>query len=66
MLFVLTITLWSLGGLTIANLRAVNGVGVELINAVAAGVLILLALFLAVTALVKVRGEKSRPAVDAA
>ncbi|HET6271596.1 MAG TPA: carbon starvation CstA family protein [Bacteroidota bacterium] len=66
MLFVLTITLWSLGGLTIANLQAANGVGVELINAVAAGVLILLALFLAMTALLKVRGEKSRPALDAA
>jgi len=66
MLFVLTITLWSLGGLTIANLQAANGVGVELINAVAAGVLILLALFLAMTALLKVRGEKSRPALDGA
>ena len=66
MLFVLTITLWSLGGLTIANLQAANGVGVELVNAVAAGVLILLALFLAMTALLKVRGEKSRPALDGA
>jgi len=58
LIFVLTITLWSLGGLTLANMRSVQGFGVEMLNALAAGALITLALYLAVTALVQVRGER--------
>lgn len=58
MLFVLAITLWSLGGLVFANAQAASGLGIEAINAIAAAVLILLALFLAVTALIKVREER--------
>ncbi|MBI4546700.1 MAG: carbon starvation protein A [Ignavibacteriae bacterium] len=58
MLFVLTITLWSLGGLTIANLQAAKGLSVEMINAFAALALIVLALYLAVTALIKVNMER--------
>jgi len=58
MLFVLTITLWSLARLTIANFRAARGMDVAMMNGVAAGALILLAIFLVVTALVKLRGER--------
>ncbi len=61
MLFVLIITLWSLGSLTITNFNAATGVNVEMVNAVLAALLILLAVFLVITALIKVReGEKGR------
>lgn len=64
MIFVLVITLWALVSLVIGNLRVTkiaNGVvDIELVNAIAAGVLVLLALYLAVLALVKMRGERQR------
>ena len=60
MLFVLTITLWALGKLAIANLAAAQGFDVELVNALAAAALIVLALFLAVSALLRVRAERRR------
>ena len=63
MIFVLTITLWALGKLTWANLKASHGFDVELLNGVAAGLLILLALYLAFAALVKLRGERGAGAV---
>lgn len=58
MLFVLAITLWSLAKLTIANFRAAHGMDVAMMNGLAAAALILLAIFLVVTALVKLRGER--------
>lgn len=58
MIFVLTITLWALGKLTWLNLIATKGFDMELLNGVAALLLILLALYLAVAALVKLREEK--------
>jgi carbon starvation protein len=58
MIFVLVITLWSLTGLVVANVRAAGGFDVQMINAVSAGALILLALFLAVSALFKLRQER--------
>ncbi|HEX2641960.1 MAG TPA: carbon starvation CstA family protein [Thermoanaerobaculia bacterium] len=58
MIFVLTITLWALGKLTWANLMATHGFDVELLNGVAALLLILLALYLAASALVKLRAER--------
>ncbi len=58
MLFVLTITLWSLVRLMLANVRAAQGLDLQLINGLAAAALILLALFLAVTALFKLREER--------
>ncbi len=67
MLFVLTITLWSLVDLTIANFRLtkltianfrLKGVDVAFFNGVSALVLIALAIFLVAVALVKVRGER--------
>ena len=64
MIFVLVITLWALVSLVIGNLRVTkiaSGVlDIELINAIAAAALVLLALYLAVVALVKVRGSSQR------
>jgi carbon starvation protein len=59
MLFVLTITLWALIKLVIGNLRLANGFDVKLVNALAAAALVSLALFVAATALVKLRGERN-------
>jgi carbon starvation protein len=58
MLFVLTITLWSLGKLLIANLRAANGVDIAFLNAMASLALTLLALYLVASAIVRVREER--------
>jgi carbon starvation protein len=55
MVFVLTITLWSLVKLTIANLEAMHGFDLAFINALSAAALILLALYLAISALIKAR-----------
>jgi carbon starvation protein len=66
MIFVLTITLWALGRLTYANLMATKGFDVELLNGIAALLLILLALYLALSAVVRLRtdrkGEEAVPA----
>jgi carbon starvation protein len=58
MLFVLTITLWALGKLAIANLEASQGFDVLLVNALTATALIALALFLVASALVRLRAER--------
>jgi carbon starvation protein len=58
MIFVLTITLWALGKLAYANLLASKGMDVELLNGIASVLLILLALYLAVAALLKLRAER--------
>jgi len=62
MIFVLVITLWALISLVIGNLRVTKiGSGqldIELINALAAAALVVLALYLAVVALLKVRGDR--------
>jgi carbon starvation protein len=62
MIFVLIITLWALISLVIGNLRITKiGSGqldIELINAIAAAALVVLALYLAVIAMVKVRGDR--------
>jgi len=64
MIFVLVITLWALISLVIGNLRITRiGTGqldIELINAIAAAALVILALYLAVVALVKIRGDRQR------
>jgi carbon starvation protein len=65
MLFVLTITLWSLAKLTLANFRAAQGVDVALLNGLSALALILLALFLAITALFKLREERKGSLIPA-
>lgn len=58
MLFVLVITLWALGSLVVGNFQASNGFDVKLINGTASLVLILLAVYLVLTALFKLRSEK--------
>jgi carbon starvation protein len=65
MIFVLTITLWALGKLVWANLAATKGFDVELLNGVAALLLILLALYLALSAVMKLRGERRGEPVPA-
>jgi carbon starvation protein len=64
MVFVLSITLWALMALVVGNLRVTRiGMGqidVELVNAVAAAALVLLALFLVVRAILKVRIDRRR------
>jgi carbon starvation protein len=58
MLFVLTITLWALGGLVVGNLRQAAGLDIHLVNALASAALVLLAVYLAALALVRVRRDK--------
>ncbi|MGH9944146.1 MAG: carbon starvation CstA family protein [Pyrinomonadaceae bacterium] len=65
MLFVLVITLWALVTLAIGNFRASAGFDIKLVNAVSSAALVMLALYLAVTALVKLRGERGRRRRDA-
>jgi carbon starvation protein len=55
MLFVLVITLWSLGSLFVSNLNSSSGFGVEALNALSAGALIGFALYLVLQALVSLR-----------
>ena len=58
MLFVLTITLWALVRIVIGNLRASAGFDIKLVNAVAAAALVTLAIYLVVTALFRLRGDR--------
>ncbi|HET6891424.1 MAG TPA: carbon starvation CstA family protein [Pyrinomonadaceae bacterium] len=64
MTFVLVITLWALITLVIGNLRITRiGTGqfdIELVNAIAAAALVILALYLVVLALVKMRSDRRR------
>ncbi|HEY0592801.1 MAG TPA: carbon starvation CstA family protein [Thermoanaerobaculia bacterium] len=61
MFFVLVITLWALGKLTIANIRTSHGFDVAAMNGFFSAALICLALYLVVRAFVSLRAE--RPAV---
>ncbi|QQS32341.1 MAG: carbon starvation protein A [Acidobacteriota bacterium] len=58
MLFVLTITLWALGSLVIGNFQASQGFDIKLVNGIASLALIALAVFLVITGLLKLRGER--------
>jgi carbon starvation protein len=58
MLFVLTITLWALARIVIANLATSRGLDLELMNALSAAALIALALYLVVAALLRLRAER--------
>jgi carbon starvation protein len=64
MIFVLSITLWALLSLVVGNLRmtkvATGQIDVELVNAVAAAALVVLALYLVVRAILKVRTDSRR------
>lgn len=55
MLFVLTITLWSLAALAIGNFRQSSGIDVALMNAVSSVLLIALAVYLVITAIIRTR-----------
>lgn len=58
MLVVLTITLWALVLMVMGNFSATNGLDLRMINGVASLALILLAIYLVVTALIKMRLER--------
>lgn len=58
MLFVLGITLWALGALVIGNFSEASGVDVKFINGLASLTLIALAVYLVITALVKVKKDR--------
>ncbi len=58
MLFVLILTFYALARLVVSNLRASQGFDIEMVNALASAALILLALYLVLTAVVKLRREK--------
>ncbi len=58
MLFVLVITFWALGMMVYGNLTASMGFDTKLINGLASLALIILAIYLAVKALLKLRTEK--------
>jgi carbon starvation protein len=64
MVFVLAITLWALMMLVVGNLRVTRigsgQIDVELVNAVAAASLVVLALYLTVRAILKVRSDSRR------
>lgn len=60
MLFVLAITLWALTSLVIGNFRAANGFDIKFINGVASLALILLAIYLVITAILKLRSERPK------
>jgi carbon starvation protein len=58
MIFVLIMTLWSLGRIALGNFQTTRGVDVQFFNGLASSAFILLALYLAVTALLKLRIER--------
>ena len=58
MLFVLAITLWALTSMVVGNFRAANGFDIKFVNGVASLALISLAIYLVVTAILKLRGAK--------
>lgn len=58
MMFVLTITLWSLMTLTFANFQAAKGFDTAMINAILSACLVLLALYLVATAILKNRSDR--------
>jgi carbon starvation protein len=60
MLFVLVITLWALTSLVIGNFRAANGFDIKFVNGLASLALISLAIYLVITAILKLRGERQQ------
>jgi carbon starvation protein len=59
MLFVLAITLWALTNLVIGNFQAAKGFDIKFVNGLASLTLIGLAIYLVITALIKLRGQRS-------
>jgi carbon starvation protein len=65
MLFVLVITLWSLGSLTISNFGRAQGLDIPLINAAASLALIGLAVFLTLAGIFRVAADRQSAAAQA-
>jgi carbon starvation protein len=63
MLFVLVITMWALSNMVVGNFRAANGFDIKFVNGFASLALILLAIYLVITALLKIRIKKSKGAL---
>ncbi len=59
MLFVLTITFWAIVKLLIANAKLAHGFDIAFMNAISAGALTILALFLVASALVRLREDRA-------
>jgi carbon starvation protein len=57
-IFMFIITLWALGAITLRNFTTTKGFDVQLINGIAAGALMLLAIYLAAVAVSKLRAER--------
>lgn len=64
MLFVLTITLWALTKLAIGNFQASSGIDVKMFNGIASVALVSLAIFLIITALLKLRNDRKLKPVE--
>jgi carbon starvation protein len=64
MLFVLSITFWALTSLVIGNFSASNGRDVKLVNGFASLALICLAIYLVITAILKLKKERSLAAAE--
>ena len=64
MLFVLAITLWALVELTIGNFRQSSGVDVAMLNAVSSFLLITLAVYLVIRAIIETRSGTGRSGAD--
>lgn len=60
MLFVLVITLWALAKMVIVNFQTAQGFDIKFVNALASLALISLAIYLIVTAILKLRRESSK------
>ena len=60
MIFVLTMTLWSLVKIGIANFQMSRGIDIQFFNGLASTAFIVLALYLAIIALLKLRIERGR------
>lgn len=60
MLFVLVITLWALSTMVIGNFRAAQGFDIKFVNGVASLALISLAIYLVITAFLKLRSERMK------
>jgi carbon starvation protein len=60
MLFVLVITLWALSTMVVGNFSAAQGFDIKFVNGVASLALISLAIYLVITAFLKLRGERTK------
>lgn len=62
MCFVLTITLWALVDLTVSNFKTTTGLDVAMVNGIASSTLIVLAIFINIEGIKKLRRRDANPA----